>query len=207
MLDQAVRESGTELLIDKAGRAHFQHLEEARLTQIQNAKQDKSPFIHLGTSTGLLAQRRDPLAPTEAGLPFGLSVTDLATHIGVLGASGTGKTSGVIRPLTKQWIEDDLGGLLVLDGKGALPLEFKDIDGYQLISPAHGAFNPISGMTPDALADVLPDVFDDAFWRDSARLMLRMAAIFGPSASRTTLYPHADSAVLPGQPPRTGGLA
>lgn len=181
MLDQAVRESGTELLIDKAGQAHFQHLEEARLTQIHNAKIDESPFIHLGTSTGLLAQRRDPLAPTEAGLPFGLSVTDLATHVGVLGASGTGKTSGVIRPLTKQWIEHDLGGLLVLDGKGALPLEFNGIEGYQLISPAHGPFNPISGMTPDALADVLPDVFDDgkgdAFWRDSARLMLRMAAI------------------------------
>lgn len=181
MLDQAVRESGTELLIDKAGRAHFQHMEEARIEQVQNAKTDGSPFIHLGTSTGLLAQRRDPLAPTEAGLPFGLSVSDLATHVGVLGASGTGKTSGVIRPLTKQWIEGNMGGLLVLDGKGALPLEFNGIEGYQLISPAHGPFNPITGMTPDALADVLPDVFDDgkgdAFWRDSARLMLRMAAI------------------------------
>lgn len=181
MLDQAVRESGTELLIDKAGRAHFQHLEEARVEQVRNAIKDDSPFIQLGTSTGLLAQRRDPLAPSEAGIPFGLSVTDLATHVGVLGASGTGKTSGVIRPLTKQWIEGDLGGLLVLDGKGALPLEFKSVEGYTLISPGHGPFNPITGMTPDALADVLPDVCDDGkgdtFWRDSARLMLRMAAI------------------------------
>ena len=181
LLDQAVRESGTELLIDKVGRAYFQHLEEARTEQIRNAQKDSSPFIHLGTSTSLLAQRRDPLAPTEAGIPFGLSVTDLATHIGVLGASGTGKTSGVIRPLTKQWIDGDLGGLLVLDGKGALPLEFNGIEGYTLISPDHGPFNPIFGMTPDALADVLPDVCDDGkgdtFWRDSARLMLRMAAI------------------------------
>ncbi|WP_116866485.1 type IV secretory system conjugative DNA transfer family protein [Pseudomonas syringae] len=181
LLDQAVRESGTELLVDKVGRAYFQHLEEARTEQIRNAKKDGSPFIHLGTSTGLLAQRRDPLSPTEAGIPFGLSVTDLATHVGVLGASGTGKTSGVIRPLTKQWIDGDLGGLLVLDGKGALPLEFDGTEGYTLISPDHGPFNPISGMTPDALADVLPDVCDDGkgdtFWRDSARLMLRMAAI------------------------------
>lgn len=181
MLDQAVRESGTELLIDKAGRAHFQHLEQARLEQVKNAKADASPFIHLGTSSGLLAQRRDPLAPTEAGLPFGLSVADLATHVGVLGASGTGKTSGVIRPLTTQWIAGNLGGLLVLDGKGALPLEFVGTDGYHLISPAHGPFNPIDGMSPDALADVLTDVSDDgkteAFFRDSARLMLRMAAI------------------------------
>ena len=181
MLDQAVRESGTELLIDKAGRTHFQHLELARLEQVKNATKDGSAFIHLGTTTGLLAQRRDPLAPTEAGLPFGLSVADLATHVGVLGASGTGKTSGVIRPLTTQWITGDLGGLLVLDGKGALPLEFVGTEGYNLISPMHGPFNPIDGMSPDAVADVLTDVSDDgkteAFFRDSARLMLRMAAI------------------------------
>lgn len=183
MLDQAVRESGSELLIDKAGSAHFRELEQARMAQVDNARKDGSPFIPLGTSTGLLAQRRDPLAPTEAGLPVGLSVADLSTHLGVLGASGTGKTSGVIRPLTKAWLAADLGGLLVLDGKGALPLELNGLhDGYQLISPAHGPFNPIAGMKPDAVADVLADVLDagnqgDRFWTDSARLMLRMAAI------------------------------
>src|SRR5690606_6526875 len=76
MLEQAVRESGSELLIDKAGSAHFVELEKAREAQISNARKDASPFIPLGTSTGLLAQRRDPLAPTEAGLPVGLSVSD-----------------------------------------------------------------------------------------------------------------------------------
>lgn len=183
MLEQAVRESGSELLIDKAGSAHFVELEKAREAQISNARKDASPFIPLGTSTGLLAQRRDPLAPTEAGLPVGLSVSDLSTHLGVLGASGTGKTSGVIRPLTKAWLAADLGGLLVLDGKGALPLELNGLHGeYRLISPAHGAFNPIAGMRPDAVADVLADVLNadgggDRFWADSARLMLRMAAI------------------------------
>lgn len=183
MLDQAVRESGTELLIDKAGKAHFQLLEKARSTQISNARKDASPFITLGSSTGLLAERRDPLAPTEAGLPVGLSVEDLSTHLAVLGASGTGKTSGVIRPLTKAWLAGDMGGLLVLDGKGALPLELHGLDdGYRLISPRHGAFNPIANMKPDAVADVLADVLNqdgggDRFWADSARLMLRMAAI------------------------------
>lgn len=180
-LDHAVRQSGTELLIDKAGRVHFELQEQARVEQIKNAKKDTTHFIHLGTTTGLLAQRRDPLAPTEKGMPFGLSVADLATHVGVLGASGTGKTSGVIRPLTKQWIAADCGGLLVVDGKGALPLEFVGTEGYQLISPTHGPFNPIGGMSPDAVADVITDVSDDgkgdAFFRDSARLMLRMAAI------------------------------
>lgn len=183
MLEQAVRESGSELLIDKAGPAHFVELENARRAQLANARKDRSPFVQLGTSTGLLAQRRDPLAPTEPGLPVGLSVSDLSTHLGVLGASGTGKTSGVIRPLTKAWLAADLGGLLVLDGKGALPLELNGLHtDYRLISPAHGRFNPIAGMKPDAVADVLADVLNadssgDRYWADSARLMLRMAAI------------------------------
>lgn len=184
LLEQSVRESGSELLIDKAGRTHFAMLEQARLEQVKNARKDASLFIPLGTSTGLLAQRRDPLAPTEAGLPVGVSVEDLSTHLLVLGASGTGKTSGVIRPLTKTWLNHDLGGLLVLDGKGALPLELNGLHaGYRLISPAHGPFNPIAGMSPDAVADVLTDVLDDGnggdnkFFSDSARLMLRMAAI------------------------------
>lgn len=182
MLDQAVRESGTELLIDKAGQAHFASLEAARAKQLELATRDGSPFIELGRSTGLLAQRRDPLAPTEAGLPVGLSVSDLATHLLVLGASGTGKTSGVIRPVTHGWIHADCGGLLVIDGKGALPLELQGIGAdYRLITPTGTPFNPIEGMKPDSVADTLADVFsgnaDDPFWSDAARLMLRMAAM------------------------------
>jgi hypothetical protein len=39
-LDQAVRETGTELLIDKAGREHFVQLEMARIEQVDNARDD-----------------------------------------------------------------------------------------------------------------------------------------------------------------------
>ncbi len=182
MIDQAVKESGTELLIDKVGKMHFKMQEVARTEQVKNAKADTSPFIKLGKSTGLLAQRRDPLAPTESGLDVGLTVNDLSTHIGVLGASGTGKTYNVVRPITTQWLDNDYGGCLVLDGKGALPLEFTENPNYFLISPNHGSFNPIEGMKPDAVADVLTDIFDgdstgDPIWADSARLMLRMSAI------------------------------
>lgn len=183
MLDQAVRESGTELLIDKAGKAHFVSLEEARAKQLANAMADKSPFIPLGTSTGLLAQRRDPLAPSEPGLPVGLTINDLSTHLLVLGGSGTGKTSGVIRPVTRAWLKAEAGGLLALDGKGALPLELQGISpSYRLVSPrGEERFNPILGMKPDTVADTLADVLSgdsdgEPIWRDSARLMLRMAA-------------------------------
>ncbi|CAB3774458.1 hypothetical protein LMG29542_07835 [Paraburkholderia humisilvae] len=192
-LDQAVRETGTELLIDKAGREHFVQLEMARIEQIENATNDTSPFIRIGYSLGLLAQRRDPLAPGEKGLPVGLSLNDLSTHLMVIGASGTRKTTSVIRPVSTEWLAGDMGGMLVLDGKGTLPLQFAELPGFQLISPGHGAFNAIAGMSPDAVADVLADVFGadddrDPTWADSARLMLRMAAIVlhaHPTASFT----------------------
>ena len=181
-LDQSVRETGTELLIDKAGREHFVQLEQARTEQIANATKDESPFIEFATSTGLLAQRRDPLAPSEKGLPVGLTVYDLSRHLMALGAPGTGKTRGVLRPIVSKWIRKNMGGALVLDGKGALPLEFEALEGFTLVSPKRGKFNPIAGMKPDAVADVLTDVLSegdqgDPIWRDSARLMLRMAAI------------------------------
>jgi hypothetical protein len=181
-LDQAVRETGTELLIDKAGREHFVQLEMARVEQVDNATRDTSPFIPIGHSLGLFAQRRDPLAPGEKGLSVGLSVNDLSTHLMVIGASGTRKTTGVISPVATGWLAGNMGGMLVLDGKGALPLQFAPHPAVRLISPRHGPFNPIAGMSPDAVADVLADVFGadedrDPIWADSARLMLRMAAI------------------------------
>ncbi|MFM0197804.1 TraM recognition domain-containing protein [Paraburkholderia strydomiana] len=181
-LDQSVRETGTELLIDKAGREHFVQLEQARIEQVANATRDTSPFLPIGHSLGLFAQRRDPLSPTEKGLPVGLTVNDLSTHLMVLGASGTRKTTGVLKPVVTRWISENMGGAFVLDGKGALPLLFADLPDFKLISPKFGKFNPIHGMTPDAVADVIADVFsadDDGepIWRDSARLMLRMAAI------------------------------
>lgn len=182
-LHNAVRQSGTELLIDKASRNYFLSLEQAKNVQIDNVIKDKSPFIKLGTSTGLFSQRRDHFAPSEVGLPVGLTMQDLSTHLFTLGASGTGKTTGVIRPVIHQWMLHDAGGLLVLDGKGALPKELDGIHAdYQIITPTAEKFNPIFGMTPDAVAETISSLFEskdskDSFWNDASRLMLRMSAI------------------------------
>lgn len=182
ILESAVKQTGTELLIDKVGRNYFLAIEDAKKAQLENVKKDKSPFIKLGTTTGLFAERRDPLAPSESGLDFGLTVNDLSTHLFTLGASGTGKTTGVIRPVAHKWLEIDGGGLLVIDGKGALPLELQDSEyDYHLISPKGAKFNPIQGMKPDAVADTLGSIFGgnsgDPFWENSATLMIRMASI------------------------------
>ena len=188
-LEQAVKQTGTEFLIDKVGRKYFSSLEEAKNAQLENVKNDKSHFIKLGTSTGLFAERRDPLAPTESGIDFGLSLKDIATHIFTIGGSGSGKTFGVIRPITHNWLAVDGGGLMVIDGKGALPLELKsDEYDYYLISPENTPFNPIEGMKPDAVADTLTSIFGgnsaDPFWENSASLMIRMACIIIYNSSK-----------------------
>lgn len=188
-LEQAVKQTGTEFLIDKVGRNYFSSLEEAKRQQLENVKNDKSHFIKLGTSTGLFAERRDPLAPTESGIDFGLSLNDICTHIFAIGGSGTGKTFGVIRPITHNWLSVNGGGLMVIDGKGALPLELKsDEYDYFLISPENAPFNPIEGMKPDAVADTLTSIFGgnsaDPFWENSASLMIRMACIIIYNSSK-----------------------
>ncbi|MBY0545064.1 MAG: type IV secretion system DNA-binding domain-containing protein, partial [Gammaproteobacteria bacterium] len=179
---EASSECASEYLADTASRGYFKQQEQARKQQIENAVRDNTPFLHLGTTTGLLYERRDPLAPSEANLPFGLSINDLSTHLLIFGATGTGKTSGIIRPLIRQWIEHRAGGLLVLDGKGELPKEVNDLNpDYVLISPEADAYNPIENLDPDEVADSFHAVFaghaTDPFWDDSAMLMIRFAAV------------------------------
>jgi hypothetical protein len=183
LLYKSVKESGSDILIDKVGKQYFINQEEAKQEQIKNAKNDKTPFIEIGKSTALFAQRRDNFSPTEPNLKLGLSVKDLSPHLFTLGASGTGKTYGIIRPIAKKWVDLDQGGMIVIDGKGVLPLEIQaycDSDKYQLITPSQNKFNPLLGMSADSFADTLSSVCSssnesDPFWSDSARLLLRMA--------------------------------
>lgn len=183
LLQNAVTQSGTELLIDKAGKSYFTAQEDAKNAQIDNARKDKTPFISIGKSTGIFAERRDYSAPTEKGLTMGLTVKDISTHLFALGASGTGKTYGVIRPIAKAWADMKQGGMIVLDGKGVLPQEIAEYceSDFTLISPIHTPkYNPLLGMTPDSFADTIADVCSgkdaDPFWQQSGRLMVRMAA-------------------------------
>ncbi|MFN3234812.1 MAG: type IV secretory system conjugative DNA transfer family protein [Gammaproteobacteria bacterium] len=179
---EASSECASEHMADTAGRKYFKQQEEARQEQIANCIQDRTPFVKLGETTGLLYERRCSLAPSEAALPFGLSINDLSMHMLTLGATGTGKTSGVIRPILKQWIKNDAGGLLVLDGKGQLPKEISTLDDdYQLISPSSAPYNPIENLTADEIADSFAAMFagksSDSYWEDSAILTIRFAAV------------------------------
>mgnify|MGYP001263129329 CR=1 FL=1 len=200
MLEDAVKDAGTEHLIEAAGRQYFINLEAARIKQIEAAIEDKSPLIKFGRTTGLLSQRRDPLAPSELGLSFALSVQDLSAHLGVLGATGTGKTSGVIRPLVRQWLEYDQGGLLILDGKGTLPLELANQQGYQLISPEHQGFNPVEQLNPDAVAETMQALYGDdsgeRYWVDAGIQMIRHAAILLEASKKEYTLPNIERVIL-----------
>lgn len=183
---EALAVSAYPKLIEQEGKSKFADFDRALNEQIERAMSENSSFINLGTATDLFAERRDPYSPAQAGMPFGLSVGDLSTHMLVLGQTGTGKTAAVIRPVVWQWQEAKAGGLLVLDGKGQLPKELTGLPGYQVISPESSNFNAIQNLQPDEVADTLFQLFSSdkgnagdvsgSEWEQFARELLRSTA-------------------------------
>ena len=178
---EALRRSPTAKLVDQVGPSAFRQIEEAKVEQVAEAMRDSTPLITLGTSIGLLSDRRDPLAPSHDGLPFGLSVSDLSTHLLALGATGSGKTAAVLRPVIGRWAEVKAGGILVLDGKGVLPAEVADLPGFRVVTPGAVAYAPIENLGPDEVADSLLEMFGsdeaaDPFWQQAACEYIRSAA-------------------------------
>ena len=182
-LSETVTETSTTMtMIDQVGERYFQNIESARQLQINNASQDKSPFFKLGQTTGQLHDRRDPFSPSEAKLPMGLSLKDLSVHLFVWGATGKGKTSGVLRPLVHQWIQNHAGGALIMDGKGALPEELITLSkDYKLINPETTGFAPIENLNPDEIADAFFDMMaspkGEKIWDMLATKLIRSCAI------------------------------
>lgn len=122
----------------------------ARKQQAEAVMQDPTPFLLLGTAMGFTTMNLDGYGP-DAGMPFGLTIADLAQHLLVVGTSGTGKTSGVLRPLLWQYVQAKAGGLLVLDGKGSLAAEMRGLPNFTVIDPSVD-LGLIEGLEP---ADVV----------------------------------------------------
>src|SRR6185369_12159764 len=91
--------------------------EAARQRQIKEAAGDPTFTVLLGATTGIFAGRGDFFGPGP-DMPFRLSLRDLQMHMLVLGGTGSGKTSGALRPLARQVCENQNVGLVVMDGKG-----------------------------------------------------------------------------------------
>lgn len=128
---------------------------EARLAQAQQAVRNGGPLLVLGTATGFLSSRLDGYAP-DAGLPFGMTEVDLGTHLMLVGETGSGKTC-CLRRLIAQWAQFQLGGMLVLDGKGQLAAELRGLRGYTVIEPGV-RFGLIEGLDENDLVEAIAGV-------------------------------------------------
>lgn len=166
----------------------------AKFIQQIDAKNDKSQLITIGLSTGTLSDLGDYFAP-DGGKDIKLSVNDLTTHFIVFGSTGTGKTSGLLRPIISQLIQyDDKNvktnidlnkrkyGIMVADGKGQLALDFIKVLDVSIHPDYLKNFNVIENIQPEILADTLFKLNDgekssDPFWPNSARDMIYYAAV------------------------------
>ena len=163
-------------------------IEAARERQIKHAIDDKSPLFCLGATTGVLASRGDTLAPS-ADLPFALSLRDLQMHLLVFGGTGSGKTTGVLKPLVYQAAGMADLGIVIMDGKGALPGELVRLgDGLKIITPGKMKISLVAGVEPgqvvDTLVEILGSQSHDRFWTDSAAGLLRHAAILAHAVGK-----------------------
>lgn len=163
--------------------------EAARRRQIAEATADKSPTVELGQTTGVFAARGDFFGP-NAGLPFRLSLRDLQMHMLVLGGTGSGKTSGVLRPVARQLSANQGIGLVIMDGKGALPSELGDLPGMRVIDPGQPGtdISLVSGVEPAVIVDTIREILapgaggPDQFWINSAAGALRRGAVIAQAA-------------------------
>ena len=135
--------------------------------------------FRLGTTTGVAAQRGDPLG-ADAGLDMAFSLRDLMGHILCLGGSGSSKTSSVALPLIEQ-IGQITAGLLVLDGKATLPAEAaRRIAEMEIIEPPM-VMSLTEGLKPETFAATIAQIAsakgdDNAFFSSSAAALLDAAA-------------------------------
>lgn len=188
-LDAAAAVEGTAF-VAAGGYSWGSIAEAARQRQVREAAADRSPTVEFGQTTGVFAGRGDFFGPS-AGLPFRLSLRDLQMHLLVLGGTGSGKTSGVLRPLARQLSEYDGVGLVIMDGKGSLPAELASLAGMRVIQPGHAGteLSLVSGVEPSVIVDTIREILapsdgggQDQFWVNSAASVLRRAAIIAQAA-------------------------
>jgi hypothetical protein len=161
----------------------------ARERQIAEAKADTSPLVELGQTTGVFAGRGDYFGP-NSNLPFRLSLKDLQMHMIVFGGTGAGKTSGVLRPLARQLAANQGVGMVVMDGKGALPGELSELPGMRVIDPSQPGLDIslVSGVEPSVIVDTIRDILSpgsggqNEFWINSAAGALRRGAVIAQAA-------------------------
>jgi hypothetical protein len=158
------------------------------------------PVFPIGAATGILRLRGDLSAPTP-GQTIALDQDSLFQHLLVLGGTGEGKTSGILRPLMKQLMPIKHYGMYVCDAKGVLwrdALKVAQESGRAkdviIIGTAADQFgvDPIAELTPSQVVAALRTVLrqittgsGDSFWPDMAANILRNVLTVALSYAQT----------------------
>lgn len=93
---------------------------EKRMAQAVNAEREHhSGEIPMGRAKGILTTAGDAYS-SDGGLELQLTCDNLRVHLHVFGKTGGGKSFNILGPVAQFWARHGYGGVLVLDGKGAL---------------------------------------------------------------------------------------
>ena len=152
-----------------------------RTAQAERAAADTSPVWNIGTSTSQIGG----ISGADRGRTLALSARDLSTHLLVTGATGSGKTSGVLRPLAAWWANRQDVGLLVMDGKGDLPAEFDGkLPGFRLLVPGRDPVDLLAGLEPHDICVALSQSTDSSdYWSRAGAEALYSASVIAQAAS------------------------
>ena len=173
-----VETSGRDTLA-RSGSLSSAHIE-PRLEQAKRALKDKTPLFVIGKATGWLTKKHYPYAP-DKGMEMVLSAMDLTTHFLCFGETGIGKTASVARPMAMQWMDSRYGGLLVLDGKGALAGDLSSIIDI-MVTPGV-KFAPFQGLDGNGIATALNSIArsnandKDGIWGAGADMFIRNSCV------------------------------
>lgn len=150
-----------------------------KIRQAERALKDKSPKIVIGRSTGVLTAKQLPDAP-DKGKDMILTAHDLSRHLFYFGATGSGKTESGAKQIASQWVMHGCGGMLVLDGKGALPGDIKELIDV-MIAPGVN-FAPFQGLNGHAIALAMNAVASAADGDEKHGIWVRGASQFNARA-------------------------
>lgn len=174
-------EQGNTRLLENTGELALGHID-ARRVQAEMATADTSPLITLGDALGVQSAKSDAMAP-DKGKQVVVSCRDLGTHLLTIGATGSRKTSAVLRPIVRDWAQSGYGGALVCDGKAQLAVEmakaFQHL-GFRLIDPLLVDVGLIEGLTPQEYVAAIMSVNSggnskNKIWDESARQWITAA--------------------------------
>lgn len=204
MVSTTINEHGAEWRVQtKDSRTRYRHRAELRNLARRVYRQSValatgylkgSPTYDLGSASGMFRLRGDLAAPMH-GQAVALDKESLHQHLMVLGGTGEGKTSAILKPIIRQLLTQDKPryGLFAMDAKGVLWRDLLRIaeqvgraDDVVIVGCETGqvGLDVLAGLEPKDVAAVAKALFDqqsgggsgDDFWPAMASSIIRHCA-------------------------------